>query len=89
MTKGERSKRQLGNSLRGQFTISTQLMILNYFAMSLLDHLYLTKYLLLQQGVGWDNMAFVFLNRYLDLSEVENLFFSLFHEAGIFVSNDA
>lgn len=22
------------------------------------------------QGVGWDNMAFVFLNRYLDLSEV-------------------
>lgn len=57
--------------------------------MSLLDHLYLTKYLLLQQGVGWDNMAFVFLNRYLDLSEVENLFFSLFHEAGIFVSDDA
>ena len=89
MTKGERSKRQLWNSLRGQFTISTQLMILNYFAMSLLDHLYSTKYLLLQQGVGWDNMAFVFLNRYLDLSEVENLFFSLFHEAGIFVSNDA
>ena len=89
MTKGERSKRQLWNSLRGQFTISTQLMILNYFAMSLLDHWYLTKYLLLQQGVGWDNMAFVFLNRYLDLSEVENLFFSLFYKAGIFVSNDA
>lgn len=24
------------------------------------------------QGVGWDNMAFVFLNRYLDLSEVSH-----------------
>lgn len=26
------------------------------------------------QAVGWDNMAFVFLNRYLDLSEVSHLF---------------
>ena len=25
------------------------------------------------QAVGWDNMAFVFLNRYLDLSEVSHL----------------
>ena len=29
------------------------------------------------QAVGWDNMAFVFLNRYLDLSEVSHLLNSL------------